>query len=220
MVEPEFLSSTRASYDAVAADYADRFADELADRPLERSLLAAFAELVGAAGSGRPIADVGCGPGHVTAHLNGLGVPAFGLDLSAGMIAVARRAYPGLQFEQGTMTALDVPDGELGGIVALYSIIHIPDDQLPGVFAEFRRVLAPGGCLLLAFQVGDERRYLTEWFGRTVSLHGIRRPPERVAELLTGAGFAMYATLLREPYDDTEQGRRAYLLARVPAETA
>jgi len=86
------------------------------------------------------------------------------------------------------MTALDLPDGALGGIVALYSIIHIPPERLPGVFAEFGRVLAPGGHLLLAFQVGDERRHLAEWFGHAVSLDGYRWPPDRVAEMLSQAG--------------------------------
>jgi ubiquinone/menaquinone biosynthesis C-methylase UbiE len=61
------------------------------------------------------------------------------------MVAPARRSNPGLRFEEGSMTALDLPDGALGGIVAMYSIIHIPRERLPEVFAEFHRVLAPGG---------------------------------------------------------------------------
>ncbi len=116
------------------------------------------------------------------------------------------------------MTALDLPDGALGGIVALYSIIHIPPERLPGVFAEFGRVLAPGGHLLLAFQVGDERRHLAEWFGHAVSLDGYRWPPDRVAEMLSQAGLVVRAQLLREPDEAVETTRRAYLLARRPAD--
>src|SRR5580704_12500911 len=93
MTEPDFLRDTRASYDAVAVAYAERFGDELDARPLDRGMLAGFAERVRAAGSG-PVADVGCGTGRVTAYLDGLGVPAFGIDLSPGMIDVARRTYP------------------------------------------------------------------------------------------------------------------------------
>jgi SAM-dependent methyltransferase len=80
-----------------------------------------------------------------------------GIDLSPSMVEVARRAYPGVPFDEGSMSDLDWADGALGGIVAWYSIIHIPPDELPPLFAEFRRVLAPGGYVLLAFQVGDER---------------------------------------------------------------
>jgi SAM-dependent methyltransferase len=125
----------------------------------------------------------------VTAHLGSLGLEVFGIDLSPGMVAVARRTYPGLRFEQGSMTALDVADGALGGIVAWYSIIHTPPERLPAVFAEFRRVLAPGGHALLAFQAGDERVHLRHAYGHDISLVAYRLPPDRIAELLIRAGF-------------------------------
>lgn len=208
--------AVRATYDTLAADYADRFRAELAAKPLDRALLAAYAELV-LAGGGAPVADLGCGPGHVTEHLHGLGLDAFGIDLSPGMVAAARRAYPGLRFEQGSMTGLDLPDGGLGGIVAFYSIIHLPPDLLPAAFAEFHRVLAPGGRLLLAFQAGDERRHVTEWLGHPVSVEAYLRPPDRVAELLERAGLAVHARLLREP-EEVEASPRAYLLARRPGD--
>ncbi len=138
MSEPEFERATRASYDTVAADYAALFHGELAAQPLDRALLAGFAELVRAAG-GAPVADIGCGPGRVTAHLNDIGSPAFGIDLSPQMVAQARQAYPNLRFETGSMLTLDLPDRCLGGIVAWYSIIHVPDEReanVGGVFPE------------------------------------------------------------------------------------
>ena len=137
---------------------------------------------------------------------------------SAHPVRRSHRAHPGPRFDEGSMTALDLPDGALGGIVALYSIIHIPPERLPGVFAEFGRVLAPGGHLLLAFQVGDERRHLAEWFGHAVSLDGYRWPPDRVAEMLSQAGLVVRARLLREPDEAVETTQRAYLLARRPAD--
>lgn len=188
-------NATRASYDAIAADYAEFFADELDARPLDRAMLAAFAELAGAGG---PVADVGCGPGRVTVLLHDLGLDAYGVDLSPGMLAVARKRYPHLRFEQGTMTALDVADGGLAGLVAWYSVIHIAPDQRPAVFAEFRRALAPGAPLLLAFQVGDEALHVAEALGHAISLEFQRLRPERIAAELTSAGFAVTATLVRE----------------------
>jgi SAM-dependent methyltransferase len=94
VAEADFLRRTRASYDTLAADYAAWIHDELAAKPLDRALLGAFADMVRRAGAG-PVADVGCGPGRVTAFLDALGVPAFGIDLSPEMVAVARRSYPG-----------------------------------------------------------------------------------------------------------------------------
>jgi len=219
VTEPDFLRTARVFYDAVATDYAEHFHAWLASKPLDRALLAGFAELVRAGGVG-PVADVGCGPGWVTAHLHGLGLTAFGVDLSSQMVEVARRAHPGLRFEVGSMMALDLPDGVLGGIVAMYSIIHIPQDRLPEVFAEFHRVLAPGGHVLVVFQVGDESLHLTGAFGHAVSLDFHRRQPDRVAELLSQAGLTLWARLLREPDDGgVEKTQQAYLLARKPAGT-
>ncbi|WP_322755385.1 class I SAM-dependent methyltransferase [Frankia sp. Cas3] len=174
-------------------------------------MLAAFAELVHAAGAG-PVADFGCGPGYATAHLRFLGLTAFGLDLSPTMIALARQAHPGLRFDEGSMTALDLPDGALSGILARYSIIHTPPEQLPITFAEFHRVLAPAGHLLLAFQAGDEPGHPAQAFDHKVSL-AYRWSPDRVADLLRQAGLGEVARLLREP-DEDERFQQAHILAR------
>ncbi|WP_049565327.1 class I SAM-dependent DNA methyltransferase [Streptomyces sp. SBT349] len=199
MTEPSYLRDTRASYDTVAADYARLVPAAFARDAWGRAMLAAFAELVWEAGDG-PVADVGSGPGHVTAHLRALGLDAFGVELSPGMVAVARRDHPGLRFDVGSMTDLDLADGELGGIVAWYSVIHLPPEVLPAVFDEFARVLAPGGHLLLGFHVGDERRHKDEGYGgHAMSLDVYLLPPDRLAELATRAGLVPHARLLIEP---------------------
>jgi SAM-dependent methyltransferase len=212
VTEPDFLRRTRTAYDTVAVDYADLLRDELARNPFDRAVLGIFAEQVSAAGLG-PAADVGCGPGRITGYLHELGVDVSGIDLSPGMIEVARREYPGLRFTVGSMLELDLPDGALGGLVAWYSIIHVPPQRHPEVFAEFHRVLAPGGVLLLAFQVGAELRHVTSGYGHEVDLDAYRLPPERIEELLAGAGFGVRARLLREPISDLEKTPQAYLLA-------
>lgn len=120
-----------------------------------RRLLTAFAELVQTGVRG-PVAGLGCGPGRVTAYLTDLGVPAFGVDLSPKMIELAQQAYPRLRFTVGSMTALDLEDDSLGGILALFSTFHTPPEHLPTVFAEFHRTLAPGGHLSLWTYVGDD----------------------------------------------------------------
>ncbi|MEV5551435.1 methyltransferase domain-containing protein [Streptomyces sp. NPDC052309] len=207
-----FLDTTRTFYDAIAEDYADRFRTALDAAPLDRALLAAFAELVGPEGE---VADLGCGPGRVTAHLASLGLRVFGLDLSASMVAIARRENPDLRFEQGSMLELDLPDGALAGAVSYYSSIHIPWERMPDFFGELRRVLAPGGHLLLAFQVGDEPLRLDRPFGHPVSLDFERRRPERMAELLERAGFTVLSRTVRVQEEDTSSKvPQACLIAR------
>ncbi|WKD30741.1 class I SAM-dependent DNA methyltransferase [Streptomyces xanthophaeus] len=215
MTETSYLSSVRASYDAVAVDYARLVSAELAGKPLDRAMLAAFAEYVrdDAGGGGRAVADLGCGPGRVTAHLDGMGVRVFGVDLSPAMVAVARRTYPGLRFEVGSMAALDVADGVLGGVLSWYSTVHTPPSGLPALFAEFARVLAPGGHLLIAFKAGDDRIRLDHAYGHPVDLDVYRTPPELIAGLLAGAGLTEAARLVREP-DPDEKSPQGFLLAR------
>ncbi|MBW4719386.1 class I SAM-dependent DNA methyltransferase [Saccharothrix obliqua] len=211
MTEPAFLTTTRTAYDTVAADYELLLRDHLASATFDRAALGAFAELVTG-----PVVDVGCGPGRITAHLAGLGLDVHGVDLSPGMVAVARDRHPGLRFEVGSMTALDLPDGVLGGLVAWYSLIHVPPELHADVLAGFHRVLAPGGHLLLAFQAGDERRDLTEGYGHRIELTAYRLAPDRVAAQLGAAGFEPRATLVREPEPPNEKTPQAYLIVRKP----
>ncbi|MFI8193014.1 class I SAM-dependent methyltransferase [Streptomyces sp. NPDC085946] len=212
MTDTDFVTATRTFYDAIAEDYADRFRDVFPAMPLDLAVLAGFAGLVGEGGE---VADLGCGPGWTTAYLASRGLSVFGVDLSEAMLAIARREHPGLRFEQGSMLELALPDGALAGVVSWYSTIHTPLDRLPDLFAEFRRVLAPGGHLLLGFQAGDEPRHHDRPFGRPVSLTFERRRPEHVAGVLEDAGFRMVSRTVRAP--DTEKGElveQAFLIAR------
>lgn len=208
------LARVQTSYNTIAGDYAERFATELAEKPLARAMLEAFAELVRAhPGDNSEVADIGCGPGEVSAYLTAAGLSVRGVDLSSAMVALARRRNPGLTITEGSMTDLDLPDSRLSGLVAFYSIIHIPQEDLPGVFREFHRVLAPGGVVLLAFQVGDEPLHFSQGFGKSVDLEFRRLQPNTVLDLLTAEGFEIIAQMLRQP-DISEKAPQAYLLVR------
>jgi SAM-dependent methyltransferase len=209
VTEFPFLAAVRSTYDTVAEDYAELVPPLVAKDIFGRAMLAAFAELVG----GGPVADLGCGPGQITAHLNSLGVPAFGIDLSPRMVQVARRTYPKLRFEVGSMTGLDLTDGELDGIVAWWSILHTPLDVLPLVFAEFHRTLGPGGHVLVGFHVGDERLHREHAYGHPVSYDTYLLRPEHITEMLSQVGLVVTAQLLA----DGTKRPEACLLARKPA---
>jgi SAM-dependent methyltransferase len=209
----DWLADTRRSYDTVATSYADLVRDILDEAPYERAVLALFADLIQTAGGG-PVADIGCGPGRITAHLRELGVDAFGVDLSPGMIDVARRDYPDLRFEVGSMTDLDLADASMAGLVAWYSLIHVPDDEIDSVFQHFWRVLRPGAPLLLGFHVGDESRLKTEGYGgHPMNVYVHRRQPGRVAGWLKHAGFTVEAQMT---LSSTESALGGILFARHP----
>ncbi|QSB14851.1 class I SAM-dependent methyltransferase [Natronosporangium hydrolyticum] len=212
MTEAAFLTATRHSYDALAHHHLYRTGTDTAAKPFDRALLAAFAGYLRQGGSG-PVADVGCGPGWLTAELTELGVAAFGIDLSPEMVASARLAYPRLGFVVGSMLELPLPDGGLRGLLASYAIIHVPWQHRPQLFVEFYRALAPGGQLMLAFQVGDDHRHFDNLDGLPISLDFYRQQPDEVAELLREAGFAIRVTATREPEPGLERTRQGYLLA-------
>ena len=214
MTEPDFLRSTRASYDLLADHVADAWRDELDHKPYDRAMLSVFAELVRAAGSGL-VTDVGCGTGRITGWLHKAGLDVEGIDLSPGMLAAARRDYPGLRFTEGDMLGLDLPEASRSGILAWYSIIHLPRERVPDAFGGFARILAPGGYLQLAFQAGDDDGHRTEGFGHALDLHFRRHQPQIVSDQLAAAGLPVQACLVREPAGE-EKTRQAFILARKP----
>jgi SAM-dependent methyltransferase len=205
---PARLAATAQAYDAVAVRYAG-FVRAAPVVPLERAVLAAFAEYVRAAGGGL-VADLGCGPGLMTARLRDLGLDVFGVDLSTSMVGLARGAYPGLQFEAGSMDALDLADGALAGTVSWYSVIHVAPEDLPGYFAEFGRMLASGGHLLAAFF--ETAAGPPQVFDHKVA-PAFRWPVDDLAALARAASFAEIGRMSREPGAD-ERFRRGHLLRR------
>ncbi|HEX6339758.1 class I SAM-dependent methyltransferase [Umezawaea sp.] len=210
MVEDDALRATREAYDAAAPTYARLFRDALRDRPLDRAMLSVFAEVVG---DGR-VADLGCGPGDVTAHLDGLGPAVFGVDASPAMIELARRAYPRLRFDVGSMAALAIEDDALAGVLSRWSVIHTPPPDLPAVLAEFHRVLAPGGHLLVGFWASGDPDHPTEVFDHAVA-PAYRWWPDHLSSLLREAGLAEVARMVREPQPaDRRQFQEVNLLAR------
>lgn len=218
MTEPAHLSATRAGYDAVAEQYAELFRTALDDAPLDRALLSGFAGMVRRDHLDAQLIEVGSGPGNVAAYLHQLGMTVRGIDLSPAMVELARREHPEVSFDVGEMGALDVADASVAGVVAWYSVIHVPASQRRGVIGELHRVLRPGGHALLAFQVGDDTLHLDEAFGHEVSLHFHRLQPDAVVALLDDAGFDLTARLVRAPYSASPAAQipQGFLIARKP----
>lgn len=202
-----------AGYASIAKAYADELGGELAGKPLDRAFLDAFAEQT----RGGRVLDLGCGPGHVAAYLAARGADVEGLDLSPAMIDEARARHPALAFAVADMFALPHADASVRGIVAFYAIVHLATGELCAPFREFRRVLAPGGLVAIAFHAGDQTVHVDELFGCATSLDFVLHEPDRVIAELGEAGLRLEARLDREPYPGAEHPtRRTYLLARSP----
>jgi ubiquinone/menaquinone biosynthesis C-methylase UbiE len=202
----------RACYDTVAREYAERFAGELAHKPLDRELLERFASLVHGRGK---VYDLGCGPGQTTAFLHGRGVEVCGVDLAPALLREAGQRHPGVAFVQGDMLALACPDASLAGVIAFYSILHFSPPDRRRALAEMHRVLQPGGLLLLAFHLGEGSIHVEEFLGHAVVLHFMLFTAQGVTDELVQARFEVVEAIERDPYPNVEYpSRRAHLFAR------
>ena len=197
------------SYDAVAEVYAERFRDG-PRHPLDTAAVDGFAGLVG----GGPVADVGCGPGHWTAHLRRTGVPAAGFDISAAMLRLAREAFPGVPFAHGDATALPLADGVLTGVLAWYSLIHLAPARMPGALAEVARVLAPGGHALIGVYASEDEGVPVQDFDHRAH-PGQRWSTGHLAELADAAGLREVARGRREPVAGERHRQGRLLLSKV-----
>jgi SAM-dependent methyltransferase len=205
----------RASYAAVASQYADQFNNELAELPFESWLLRRVVALA----DGAPVIEVGTGPGHVAAFLAEAGADATGLDLSPEMIAEARRRHPAVTYEVGDLRRLLRPatfDG-WGGVLAWYSLIHLAPSELTGAVASLTRPLRSAGWLVLAVHAGAEVRTATEWFGQPVDLDFVLHDPANLLDIVARAGLVDVEWYLRGPLAfRNENTQRLYILARKP----
>jgi uncharacterized protein len=204
-----------AAYDAVADDYAAHIGAELDDKPFDRWLLGRVAELA----DGRPIADVGCGTGHVTAHLKSLGARTLGFDLSPAMVVRARADFPGLRFEVGDLRRLPRPDAGWAAIVAHFALVHLAPSELPDAVAALARALGPGGWLSIALHAGSRVRHLDQWWGHDIDLDFVEHDPAAVRAAVAGAGLEVAEWYLRGPLAAVEADtERLYVLAHSPEE--
>ncbi|NQX25544.1 class I SAM-dependent methyltransferase [Curtobacterium sp. VKM Ac-2852] len=169
-----------AAYSARADEYAALLGSMDAVHPDDRALVDAWA-----AGQSGALVDAGCGPGHWTAHLAQQGHRVSGIDAAPEFVEHARRTHgASVDFRVGSLDALPLADGSVDGVLAWYSVIHHEPSRIGGPLDEFRRVLTPGGGLLLGFFEGAA----VEAFDHAV-ITAYRWPVVSLAALLDEAGF-------------------------------
>jgi SAM-dependent methyltransferase len=194
-----------ASYDAVAVDYEARFRDELDGKPRDRALLEQFAAAVD-----DPVVEIGCGPGQVGAYVRDRGRRVAGVDLSRAMATLAGRLLDGAAV--GDMRALPVASESAGGVLAFYSLIHLPRAELPVALAEFRRVLRTGGQLLFSAHEGEGEVVIDEFIGRPVPMIATMFTLDELSAACDAVGLRVLHTERREQYEG-EVTHRLYVLA-------
>ena len=158
-------SAVRHVYEDIADGYAGRFGDDLERSLVDRTVLETA---VGMLPPPALVLDLGCGPGQVASFLVARRCRAVGIDLTAKMLDVARRADPPLALINGNVLRLPVRDGAADGAIAWFALHNLPRALLGGALAQVRRVLRPGGVFVMATHGGDgEESVAHHWQTRT-----------------------------------------------------
>jgi SAM-dependent methyltransferase len=205
----------RATYDSVAASYAEHVAGELEDKPLDTWLLGRVPALA----DGGPVADVGCGPGHVSRFLSDAGADVTGFDLSPAMVTLAAERNPGLRFEVANLWHLPAPSSAPGWAVVLawYSLVHLAGSELETAVRALAQSLRPGGLLTLATHLGDEVRHRDDWWGHEVDIDFVLHDEHQVLAAVAAAGLVDVEWYVRGPYPGVEvETERLYVYATKP----
>jgi len=181
------LAVTRSTYDEIAGQFAQAQSQGYPELTTDMHWFAAQIP------TDSRVADVGCGPGRDLARLRALGLRATGFDLSAEML----RAGGHSGVAQADMRTLPLRDGCLDGIWCQAALLHVPHEHVPGVLAEFGRVLRPGGAVHLMVAEGDGEGWEQHGYGgdglRWFAYHRIGS----LTGLLTDAGLAVVDSVHR-----------------------
>ena len=208
---PESIPNVQHAYDLAADEYAKKFLEELKHKPQDVEWLQQFADSIDPA---QTILDLGCGPGHTTAHLASLGLNPTGIDLSPNMIGKAKTFFPDVSFETGDFFHLPYSNDSVAGILAFYCIVHLQSDQLKTAFTEWLRVLTTGGRLFVGFHIGEESVYVEKFLDTDANLEFSPFPVDTVQTALKRSGFKNLETHVRPPYEIEYPTTRCYIFAQ------
>ena len=168
---PTFKDLERDGYHAQAATYGDR------PGRLTRQVIAPMLEAVAAA-PGMRLLDLCCGPGYGAGEAAARGLDAIGVDIAPGMVAEARRGFPGVAFHEGDAEALTFSDGSFDAVICPFGLLHLPEPDK--AIEEVFRVLRAGGYFAATVWAPPERSQLLRLAVSAIAAHAdmsVNLPP-------------------------------------------
>ncbi|MGB3685675.1 MAG: class I SAM-dependent methyltransferase [Ornithinimicrobium sp.] len=207
----------KAAYDAVAHDYAAAFRSTEPEQPIDLAMIDCWVADLRRHWRRPTVLDAGCGTGRMSRYLADQECQVTGIDVSNGMIEMARRDHPDIDTSVGSIADLPYGDATFEGAFYWYSVIHLPDEALPQVFTEAYRVIRPGGLALFSFQTGHGVRDVAQGYrraGHPVTLLRYHRSVDQVSERLGAAGFVESMRLARAATDGEPDGQAVLMVGK------
>ena len=161
------------------------------------------------------VLDLGCGAGIPMTKALAAGRHVTGVDLSARQLELARRNVPEATFIQADMTGLDWPSASLDAVVAFYSLVHVPQAELPGLLTSIHRWLRPGGVFLASMGARESPDEIEpDWLG--VPMFFGHPGAKRNRALVRRAGFEIETAVVEAEPKDRHDALFLWVLARRP----
>jgi len=158
---------------------------------------------------GQKILDVGAGTGEMSAEMvahHQLEVQA--IDFSPDMVRLAKKEHPGLRVRRMDLRKLTFSPKTFDGVFAMYSLIHIPEGDVPDALVGINRVLKSGGYLYLAMQEPRHRMqkdgFYPVVYNRTINMFINLISESEMRAYLKKAGFIVREISRRPPHVETE----------------
>lgn len=185
-------------YDDIAREYAEEFFYDTSDDQYIDCFLQSL--------EGTKILDVGCGNGRDCKYISQKGFDINGIDLSVGMLEIAKERVPEGKFEVMDITNITYPDNSYDGIISNCSLFHVPSEELPKTLESFARILKPNGKLLLILQEGLGETMVEEPYRKGVHIYMNYFSLEQIQNLLREYGFEVNNVAREEAPNEFELG--------------
>lgn len=196
-----------SSYDRMAERYL-RWSQSI-DDGARRSMTSKFVSLLP---PGARVLDLGCGAGLPTARDLAARFAVTGIDISSRQVELARENVPEARFIVDDFSETEFAPASFDGVIALYSIGHLPRERHGDLFSRIARWLAPGGLLLAVLPGEDSPDWRGEWLGEPMFFSG--HGPATSCRLLTTAGFELLEARVRTTHEPEGDARFLWVLAR------
>jgi ubiquinone/menaquinone biosynthesis C-methylase UbiE len=205
-------SMTRQAYNLAARKYHDLFHNEMNEKEYDRKLLDSFSAKFN---KDSLICDAGCGPsGHIGRYLFDKGIKVVGVDISEKCVELARLNNPKIKFECADISKMPFDNNSFDGLISYYSIINTPKIYVGRIFAEFRRVLKPGGSLLVAVKAGTVEGYIDDLLGIKTKIYNTLFTQEEIVAYFSQSGFLLEFFDKRNPYDFEISNERIFAIGK------